>query len=286
MYKVNAMTKIFLATSAVLCLAFPAAAEEETDYDARLTQAAGEVTVFAADQAAEGVPADADMPLEAGDRVVTGADGTCEIALDAEHAITLKENSSFTLSKPAKADTILELTVGSLLAKFSKLLAGQSVKVRTPTAVAAVRGTELGVEVEGSESHVAVFDEGRVEVESEGGKETLISNQETVVRRGARPLAPYQIKRLMRHRRFMRAHLKRRPGLLRQAWRRLPPQDRARLRREIIQKRLEWRRQRLEQMRQKMQERRREDGPRRRRPDQEKMERRKREIMERRRRQQ
>lgn len=277
------MKKLIFAVLSAVLLALPAGAQEEADYDSRVTGVTGEVTVFSADQAAEGVPADVDMPLDPGDRVTTGPDGTCEIALDGEHAITLKENSSFTLSQPRKAETIIELTVGSLLAKFSKLLGGQTIKVRTPTAVAAVRGTELGVDVEGDESHFGIFDEGKVEIESAGGRETLITNQETKVMKGARPLPPYQLQRLMRHRRFMRNVLKKRPGSLRKAWRRLPPQDRARMRREIIQKRLEWRRQKLEKMRQKMQERR-EQGPRRQRPDQEKMERRKRQIMENRRR--
>lgn len=279
------MTKRLLAALAALALALPVRAQDDNDYDARLTEVSGEVTVHFADGGAEGAPAGEDMPLEPGDKIVTGEDGTCEVALDADHAVYLKENTTFILSQPRKTNAVLELTLGSLIAKFTKLIAGQQLQIHTPTAIASVRGTEVAVEVEDATTHVGVFDEGKVEVQNDQGREILIAGQETKVLRGARPLAPYQLRRLVKHRRFMRSHLKRRPAALRRAWKRLPPQDRARLRREIIQKRLEWRRQRLEQMKQKMQERREpRQGPRKLRKDQERMERRKREIMERRRR--
>ena len=113
-------------------------AQAETDYEARLTEAKGEVTVFTADEP-EGVPGGAGMPLLPGDKVKTGEDGSAEIALSGEHCISLRSRSELTLSNLRRADSELSLALGSLLAKVQSL-AGGLFRVRTPSAVAAVRG--------------------------------------------------------------------------------------------------------------------------------------------------
>lgn len=226
----------------VLLLAGLALSQE---HEARLTEVKGEVTFYGAEQP-EGLPAEKDAPIVAGDRIVTGPDSYAELALDAEHVIYLRENTDFTLTQTRKDSAELTLTLGSLLAKVRKLVSGESLKVRTPTAVAAVRGTEFAVESAGDETHVAVYDEGKLEVSGSGASETLLANQETAVMRGRPPLPAYYLRRLERHRRLMRGRLRARPAAIRKAWRSLPPAERQQLRRKAIERMIENRRKRAE----------------------------------------
>jgi hypothetical protein len=130
--------------------------------------------------------------------------------------------------------------------------------VRTATAVAAVRGTEFGVEVDGDETHVGVFDEGKVDVSGEGGAapELLIANQETRVAKGGKPLHAYQLQRLMRHRALMRGH-GRRLAAIRKNWKSLPADQRQELRKKALE-RMKERRKRLQEKRKQGVERRNE----------------------------
>jgi hypothetical protein len=185
-----------LAALAVL-LALPRAASAEGDrWDARIAAVSGDATVRPADGSPE-ASAEEGMPLEDGDLVVVGDGGFAEVALDGGSLVTVREGSEFVVEKTSRGEASFLLKAGSLLAKIQKLASGRFV-VRTPTAVAAVRGTEFGVEVDGERTHVGVFDEGKVEVSGPTGPaELLISNQETVVAKGQAPLHAYQLKRFI-----------------------------------------------------------------------------------------
>jgi hypothetical protein len=190
------------------------------------------------------------MPLQAGDRVVTAEGASAEVVLDGGSLMTLRESSDFKIESAAKADSVFHLAFGSLLAKIQKL-GEQKLRVRTTTAVAAVRGTEFGVEVEGDETHVGVFDEGKVDVSGEGGgaPELLIANQETRVAKGGKPLHAYQLQRLMRHRAAMRGH-GRRLAAIRRNWKALPAAQRAEVRKKALERMKERRKQLQERRKQ------------------------------------
>lgn len=213
----------------------PAPASE--NWDARLTEVKGEVVVVTASEPG-GVPGDKAMPLEEGDRITTGPDGSADVALDAGSLIHLAADSDFTLTDLKRSQSSFGLNAGTFLAKIQKLLSAQSMVVKTPTAVAAVRGTEFGVEIDPKspdETHVGVFDEGKVEVRGQSGApETIIGGQETKVVKGQAPLHAYQLQRLMRHRAFMRAAMKQRIGRLKKSWKGLPPRERRELRQKIM----------------------------------------------------
>ena len=235
---------VFLAG---LAAAAPARAQDggSDHWDARITNVTGTVVVHPADGSTE-VDADADMPLEQGDRVVTSAGATAEIALDGGSLMTLSENSDFTLENTQKSASIFSLSLGSLLAKIQKL-GTQSLSIRSPTSVAAVRGTERGlhhveaaagvdgdeadVEGDGGQSHVGVFDEGRVEVQgSSGGRpEVLTPNQETSVARGQVPMRATPLRRFAGRREAMRARVRRLESV-RRNWRPLSADQRGRRR--------------------------------------------------------
>ncbi len=251
------MKTILAAALLFSLLAGPVRAQEEK-WDARLASASGDVSVIPADGSPE-VSGEAGMPLEEGDRVVTAEGGSAEVALDGSSLITVRENSDFKLEKTAKAESTFFLSVGSMLAKIQKL-GTQRLRVRTPTAVAAVRGTEFGVEAAGEQSHVGVFDEGKVEVTGDkgGAPELLISNQETSVAKGAAPQHAAQLQRFMAHRALMRSHA-RRLATIKARWKALPPGERGAMRQKFLQRMREQRQKFLQKraaLKQKLEEKR------------------------------
>jgi len=231
------VTRLILLGALLACSPAARAQDEPAqDWDGRLTAVSGSVTLIELGGDAEGTPAAAGTPLQEGDRIRTGADSSAELALDGESVIQLGPNADFKLENMHRSETLFGLSAGTFLAKIKKLLASQSMQVRTPTAVAAVRGTEFGVEVPSpEESHVGVFDEGKVEVKGSGGVENLIGNQETRVASDGKPAQPYQLQRFARHRAAVRG-FRRRLAVLRKGWKRLPPGARLARRKQILEK--------------------------------------------------
>jgi hypothetical protein len=256
--------RLIAATLALLLAAAAPLRARAEDWDARLGAVSGDVTVIAADGSPDASGEDG-MPLEEGDRVVVAEGGSAEVALDGGSLITVRENSDFKIEKAAKGDSSFFLSVGSLLAKIQKL-GTQRMRVRTPTAVAAVRGTEFGVETDGESSYVGVFDEGKVEVEGgAGGKpELLLANQETSVMKGGAPVHAIQLQRFVARRALMRAH-GRRIASIKAKWQALPPEQRRELRKKLIERARENRKKFIEKraaMKQKVEERRKQNADR------------------------
>lgn len=232
----------------LLLIAAPVLAKEGGErWDARITAASGEVSVHPAD-GSDPVPAEAGMPLDQGDRIVTATGASAEVAFDGGSIVALRENADFTLERTETDSSSFLLAMGSLIAKIEKLGARQ-MRVRTPTCVAAVRGTEFGVEVEDAErTHVGVYDEGRVEVRSEsGGTETLQPQQETSVRKGEAPLKAFALKRFALHQKLMQRN-RTRIREIRKRWKTLAPDQRRELRHKVLE-RMRERRQQIQQKR-------------------------------------
>ncbi|MBI4347809.1 MAG: FecR domain-containing protein [Elusimicrobia bacterium] len=226
--------------SACVCVS-PVRAEEPDGSgpaDARIVSAEGEVFLFQHDSPDEGAPiegADA-QPLEAGDRIQTGADGRVEIGIEGDGILELGPKSEFTVKALEPAAPSFLLSLGTFFAKLKHMSRGHRLSIHTPTAVAAVRGTEFGVDVAAEEgrTRVAVFDEGSVSVASQDGEgETMLEpNRETEVRRGEPPRAGAKLKHFLRHRQRM-VHLRGRLPGLRAGWRRLEPGQRMRIRQQM-----------------------------------------------------
>ncbi len=159
--------------AAALLFASPAAwgasdsAVEQLDWDARITDVDGDVKVYLTGDDENAIEAKKDMPLSKGDRIVTGKDGRLELAFAAENALELGSGSVLTLIGIRKADTILGLDAGRFVAQVKKLLK-RRYRIRTPTSVTAVRGTQFAVEIVGEDEDmktiVGVFDEGQLSV--------------------------------------------------------------------------------------------------------------------------
>jgi len=167
--------------------------------EARLIGALGAVFVHLAGHPEDQVvAASSGTPLAEGDTIVVGDGASAELALDGASVVSLSSGTELALTSLSRAETELGLALGELAAKIEKLGAGENLRVRTPAAVAAVRGTELLVAQDGPDAptRVGVVDEGRVEVDS-GDKAVLLGpRQETSASRGRAPQLPHPLSSL------------------------------------------------------------------------------------------
>lgn len=109
----------------------------------------------------------------------THARSRAEIRLGDGILIRLKENTVFKLERfKSRKDTLnvaLRLLKGKILLKVAKLGSGSRVRVRTPTAVAAVRGTMFVVEAQASKTEIKVL-EGTVRAAALGDAATDVDD--------------------------------------------------------------------------------------------------------------
>lgn len=135
------------------------------EWDARVKKVSGVVRVK--DGGSEEWSAlEGEMPLGPADTIKT-LDGVAEVYLDDKGAIAVGRNTELELSSLAKEGAIFSLKFGSVTAKIKHLISeAVKMRVRTPSVVCAVRGTEFAVEYSqlGKDTGVAVFDEGRLAV--------------------------------------------------------------------------------------------------------------------------
>jgi hypothetical protein len=91
--------------------------------------------------------------LGAGDRLETGKNGLIEIKLDNDNVISLKSDTKITLTKLTQNlktgdyENLLEAAKGKIRAKVEKIKGNSKFEIKTPTAVAAVRGTTMYLDI-------------------------------------------------------------------------------------------------------------------------------------------
>jgi len=126
---------------------------DEEEYSGTLTAITGSVKIYKYGEK-NGVPAESNIPVEEGDKLKTGSKSKAEILLDDGSIIMMEELSEITIEsfrvdpKQEKVEVSLLLRIGQLFAGITKFKHRNSrVDIRTPTAVAGVRGTEFVVEV-------------------------------------------------------------------------------------------------------------------------------------------
>ncbi|MFI5346626.1 MAG: FecR domain-containing protein [Elusimicrobiota bacterium] len=136
----NATLRLFV-TAALLCSA-PASAKPKPVPGAKLFFASGTVTVESKGSAHAG---EIGEPLGEGDAVTTGDKGTAVVELADGSRLKLRESGRVVLSLPGPRSpvTTILLSIGGVFAKVAKQLPGAEFHVRTPSAVAAVRGTQF-----------------------------------------------------------------------------------------------------------------------------------------------
>ncbi|OGS40844.1 MAG: hypothetical protein A2506_12590 [Elusimicrobia bacterium RIFOXYD12_FULL_66_9] len=121
--------------------------------------------------------------LQPGDKLFTFKDGAASLQFRDGSRVNLGAFSIFTVSEETSAQTTLELTLGKIWCAVAKLQK-RRFRVRTPTAVAAVRGTEFSVEASESRTAIEVFG-GLVAVRGSLGDEAMVgASQRVDVREG------------------------------------------------------------------------------------------------------
>ena len=142
-----------LARGSPLLLALLVAAGASAADIGQVKVAKGEVVV---ERAGASLPASAGTRLQAADTIRTGADGSAGITMEDDSLLSIGPNSVLSLDRYAFDATTRQgqfepsLQKGSL-AVISGRIAKQTpdaMKVRTPTSVLGVRGTEFVVSVE------------------------------------------------------------------------------------------------------------------------------------------
>jgi hypothetical protein len=114
-----------------------------------------------------------DKPVEIGelikenDRVVTASQSSCDVKIG-NSIIRVKENSNLVFSQLLREgeaeSTTLGLDVGKMLCKPKKLVKDESFLVKTPTAVAGVRGTKFTVEADEKKNTMFKVFDGKIQV--------------------------------------------------------------------------------------------------------------------------
>jgi len=144
------------------------------------------------------VSAVAGLALSNGDRIRTGANSKAIINFSDGSYITLYSNSSYKIGS-GEETTIWDILSGKCFAKWLKQEIEKKFKVRTPSAVTSVRGTEFTVEVaEDNATTVTVF-EGMVDVQdrTSGSNVTIATNQTLTVHPVPGGLTPQEMSALI-----------------------------------------------------------------------------------------
>lgn len=85
--------------------------------------------------------------LKTGDKIKTGRKSQATTVSKEGHRILIKQKTIFEISQLGPLEWEFKEELGKVRLKIAKLSSGQGLKVRTPTAVCAVRGTEFEVTV-------------------------------------------------------------------------------------------------------------------------------------------
>jgi hypothetical protein len=137
----------------IMMIIFGCAKEAENDYST--------IIFFIGDVKKNSAQADIGDIILQNDLIVTGSQSSCDIKIGGS-IIRVKEKSSIKLSELSRNNGIektgIDLDNGKLLCKAKKLSKSESFLVKTPTAVAGVRGTKFTVESDiNKTSRIKVF---------------------------------------------------------------------------------------------------------------------------------
>ena len=116
-----------------------------------ITNVTGTVEICKAGQV-EYAPAETGTLLEAGDKIKTRDDSSAEIAFDENEKNTVRLEADSSAAMLLQEEEKIDLLEGRVFSSIEDLPAGSAFQIRTPTAIAGVRGTdwETAIEEEGT----------------------------------------------------------------------------------------------------------------------------------------
>lgn len=123
-------------------------------------------------QAGQSVDLETQDLIRPGDEIETGADGRVNLQCSSGIIFQIGPSSHIKVSdlvaNPGQDNIFIRIELGTLSTVVNRADGAQNLEIRTPTAVANVRGTEFIIEAEEDETSVMV-QEGEVEVEDSSG---------------------------------------------------------------------------------------------------------------------
>jgi len=137
--------------------------------------------------------------IYSGDRIKTNLNSRLELEMPDGSVIKIHENTIFdvksikTAARDNKDEMKFTLFAGNIWAKFKKLVnTRQTRQIESPSAVVAIRGTTIEMNVDQNKRTVVRVLEGRVGIRSKDvtGEVLVGANQESTVEKGKAPTAP------------------------------------------------------------------------------------------------
>jgi len=152
--------------------------------DAYINKMKGQLEIF--DSQGKDIKPAIHSPLYEGYTIRTAKNGKCEIIFKDKSVIFISENSEIKIDKTLIQDENRDFSLNFLSGKilfFVQRILNSNYKIKTPTAVCAVRGTDFSIIVSSSSSLVGLFD-GKMDIEKDNqikelnpGSEAEISNE-------------------------------------------------------------------------------------------------------------
>ncbi|MGM0441818.1 MAG: FecR family protein [Elusimicrobiota bacterium] len=135
-----------------------------------------------------------DQEVSSGDLVRTSSESVAVIKFETGHEAKISSQSSMEIREANKEQTDLELFKGKLRSKVRELSKDESYSIRSPQAVAGVRGTDFEVIVADNATRLEVF-EGRVEAREliTGESVEVRAGQYTNIKKNESPASPSQL---------------------------------------------------------------------------------------------
>jgi hypothetical protein len=182
---------------AILCLGLSAvvrSADQAATPAGVVTTLSGKVTLYMASKAGKTGDLRLGQQLYAGDRLLTGANGRLAMVLTDGTQLKLNYNTDMTLlDKDSKGKASergiasIKVALGGLWAKVTKK--NSRLEFDTPSAVAAVKGTTLQLDVKLDELCAQLY-EGKLAISNDLGASDLSSLQQLCVSKGFAPGKP------------------------------------------------------------------------------------------------
>ena len=135
--------------------------------------------------------------VRVGDSVITGEDGTAELARGSESHIVISPDTIFTLmatERNGKKQTVLSCTLGAIAFRFNKMTEEEPM-ITSPSMTAGVRGTEFTVYTAADGSTLVAVESGLVEIEGAGETVSLEAEEGVEIRPGEAPGKKFKVLR-------------------------------------------------------------------------------------------
>jgi len=135
--------------------------------------------------------------VRVGDSVITGEDGTAELAQGSSSHIIVSPDTIFTLmerEREGSRQTVLSCTLGSIAFRFNRMTEKEPM-VMSPSMSAGIRGTEFTVYTAPDGSSLVAVDSGLVEIQGGGETVSLEAEEGVEIRPGEAPGEKFKVLR-------------------------------------------------------------------------------------------